>query len=121
MKECAGWPSRRTFAPEASFGRVRARALATSAASAEFVPALDVLASAEAGERSFAVARDGAGVDDPSYGTEWTMTGPAVAVACPMKKEARFSLAQARARRFDSSASSTLLKMLIAVTVSSGA
>ena len=49
------------------------------------------------------------------------LVGPASAVAGPVSRGARFCSIQSIARLFDSSAPAWLLKMLIAVTVSSGA
>src|SRR5271166_6434751 len=45
------------------------------------------------------------------------MTGPAVAVPWPTKNDARFSSAQARARRFDSSACVRFLALAAALTL----
>ena len=56
-----------------------------------------------------------------NHGSEWTITGPAVALGCPITNGPRLSSMKASARRFDSWASATVLKTLIAVTVSSGA
>ena len=54
-------------------------------------------------------------------GSECTITGPAVALACPITSGPRLSSMKASARRLDSWASATVLNTLIAVTVSSGA
>ena len=55
------------------------------------------------------------------HASVWTITGPAIAVACPANSGARSFSIQASARLLASSACSYLLKMLMAVTVSSGA
>ena len=51
----------------------------------------------------------------------WTITGPAIAVAGPVKSGASSCSIHASARLFDSSAAAKLLNRLIAITVSSGA
>src|ERR1700754_4630094 len=58
---------------------------------------------------------------EPAQARVWTITGPAMAVACPANSGARSFSIQASARLLASSACSYLLKMLMAVTVSSGA
>src|SRR4051794_24335624 len=54
-------------------------------------------------------------------GMEWTMTGPAVALVGLAASAPRCFSIHASARRLDSCACSTVLKMLIEVTVSSPA